>query len=162
MSVSSEQLEQFVRRLAATPERWRALVRHSPDQRVYEQIWDDEDINAWLICWSEGHDTGFHDHDDSAAAIIVIEGEVREERLRLADGPKGQGAGPGMTVTVPATAIHRVRHAGGAPAVTIHAYSPPLTRTGTYTVGPSGVLERATKFNEHELRGEPAILGQLG
>jgi Cysteine dioxygenase type I len=27
-----------------------------------------------VICWSEDQATGFHDHDDSAAAILVIEG----------------------------------------------------------------------------------------
>ena len=51
--------------------------------RVYEQIWDDDDVNAWVICWSEDQDTGFHDHDNSAAAIAVISGQLREERLRL-------------------------------------------------------------------------------
>ena len=41
------------------------------------------DVNAWLICWSEDHDTGFHDHDASAAAITVMAGHVREDRLRF-------------------------------------------------------------------------------
>ena len=50
--------------------------------------------------------------------------------------------GAGSTFTVPPVAIHRVMHAGGAPAVTIHAYSPPLTRTGVYRVGDGGELQR--------------------
>ena len=53
------------RRWPQAPERWRHLVRHADDARVYEQIWDDEDVNAWVICWSEDQDTGFHDHDES-------------------------------------------------------------------------------------------------
>ena len=57
-----------------TPELWREHVRDSSAGRVYEQIWDDELVNAWLICWSEDQDTGFHDHDRSDAAIRVIEG----------------------------------------------------------------------------------------
>ena len=52
--------------------------------------------------------------------------------------------GPGGTAMVPAVAIHRVLHAGVGPAVTIHAYSPPLRRTGAYRVGPDGQLERAS------------------
>ena len=83
MSLTPPQLEEFVAALAASPERWRHLVRHVSGARVYEPIWDDEDVNAWVICWSEDQDTGFHDHDDSAAAILVIDGQVREERLRL-------------------------------------------------------------------------------
>ena len=33
-------------------------------------------------------------------------------------------------------------HAGGEPAVTVHAYSPPLRRLGAYVVEPSGALRR--------------------
>ena len=52
------ELEDFVADLAATPDRWRHLVHHATDVRVYEQIVDDEDVNAWVICWSEDQDTG--------------------------------------------------------------------------------------------------------
>ena len=78
MSMSRAELERFVAGLGARPDLWTDQVRHSSDARVYEQIWDDEDVNAWLICWSEDQDTGFHDHDKSAAAILVIDGQVRE------------------------------------------------------------------------------------
>ena len=59
--------------------------------------------------------------------------------------------------TVPPVAIHRVLHAGDGPAVTIHAYSPPLTRTGSYHVGPDGELQRESQPFEEELRAEPAL-----
>ena len=65
--------------------------------------------------------------------------------------------GAGQIFTVPAVAIHRVLHAGDAPAVTIHAYSPPLTRTGAYRLGPDGELEREPLSFEDELRAEPAL-----
>ena len=81
MSLTTEQLEEFVRALVAEPERWAHLVRHCGDVRVYEQIWDDEHVNAWVICWSKDQDTGFHDHDDSAAAIAVISGSVQEDSV---------------------------------------------------------------------------------
>jgi quercetin dioxygenase-like cupin family protein len=157
MSLTNEELGQFVEALAATPERWAHLVRHTDDARFYKQIWDSEEVNAWVICWSEDQDTGFHDHDDSAAAILVIDGQVREERLRLGASPQGRVGRPGTMLFVPPTAIHRVLHAGDGPAVTIHAYSPPLTRTGAYRVGPRGELERASLFYDEELRAEPAL-----
>ena len=155
MSLSVQQLRRFATELAATPEHWRRLVRHTDDMRVYEQIWDDGDINAWLICWSEDQDTGFHDHDESAAAITVVSGTVREDRLTLAGPPRSRELGAGETFTVPAVAIHRVLHAGVGPAVTIHAYSPPLRRTGAYHVGIDGELERESQPFEVELRAEP-------
>jgi mannose-6-phosphate isomerase-like protein (cupin superfamily) len=157
MSLPAEELERFVAELAATPELWQSQVRHARDARVYEQIWDDEDVNAWLICWSEDQDTGFHDHDESAAAIFVLQGQVREERLHLGARPDGRVLGPGTKFLVAPSAIHRVLHDGPIPAVTIHAYSPPLKRTGAYSVGPSGELERASLSYERELRATPAL-----
>jgi mannose-6-phosphate isomerase-like protein (cupin superfamily) len=158
MSLTTAALEGFVARLAATPELWQHAVRHASDVRVYEQIWNDEDVNAWVICWSEDQDTGFHDHDDSSAAIAVIDGQVREDRLRLGDTPRSQTFGPGQVFTVPAVAIHRVLHAGDGPAVTIHAYSPPLDRTGAYRIGPDGELERELLGGEEELRATAALV----
>jgi mannose-6-phosphate isomerase-like protein (cupin superfamily) len=156
MSLSVTELKRFAAGLAASPERWGHLVRHAEDVRVYEQIWDDEDVNAWVICWSEDQDTGFHDHDESAAAIAVVSGSVREDRLTLDGAPISRDIGPGTTFTLPPVAIHRVLHSGEHPAVTIHAYSPPLRRTGAYRVGDDGALERESLDFEVELRGEPA------
>jgi quercetin dioxygenase-like cupin family protein len=151
MRFTASELERFIRGLVRTPELWRDHVRDSGDGRVYEQIWDDEDVNAWVICWSEDQDTGWHDHDESAAAIAVISGRVREERLRLGAAPCVRELGPGAVFEVPAVAIHRVLHAGEGLAVTIHAYSPPLTRTGAYRVGSDGDLERESQSAEVEL-----------
>jgi mannose-6-phosphate isomerase-like protein (cupin superfamily) len=158
MSLSLPELELFAAHLAATPDRWSHLVRHAYDVRVSEQIWDDDDVNAWVICWTQDQDTGFHDHDDSAAGIAVVSGRVREDRLTLGGPPQSRELGPGTSFTVPPVAIHRVLHAGDRPAVTIHAYSPPLRRTGAYRVGAGGVLERESLPFEVELRGEPAVV----
>jgi quercetin dioxygenase-like cupin family protein len=157
MSLTPDQLERFVEGLAASPERWQHHVRHHEDARVYELIWDDEEVNAWVICWSEQQDTGFHDHDQSAAAITVISGQVREERLRLVSSPSVHVARAGSTFTVPPEAIHRVLHTGEHPAVTIHAYSPPLVRTGTYRTGPDGEFERVSLPIAEELRAVAAL-----
>jgi hypothetical protein len=157
MSLTRTELERFVARLATSPERWAPHVSHSETSRVYRQIWDDEDVNAWLICWSEDQDTGFHDHDDSAAAIQVISGHVREDRLRLDGAPQTRTFGPSERFSLSASAIHRVLHAGTEPAVTIHAYSPPLRRTGAYAVTPDGILQRTAVPYEIELRAELAL-----
>jgi quercetin dioxygenase-like cupin family protein len=157
MSLTTEQLERFVATLAGSPEQWLHLVRHSCDARVYEQIWDDDDVNAWVICWSEDQDTGFHDHDESGAAIAVISGAVREERLAIGWLPLGRDLGAGSVFTVAPTSIHRVLHAGDGPAVTIHAYSPPLERTGAYRIGPHGELQRESQPFAAELRAEPVM-----
>jgi hypothetical protein len=107
----------------------------------------------------DGHDTGFHDHDTSAAAITVVEGAIVEERLSLA-GACGARHDAGAVLEVPAEAIHRVRHAGDAPAVTLHAYSPPLTRVGTYEVGAGGALLRHAQDAQTPLAA-PALLASV-
>ena len=155
MSLTQSELEEFVRTLAERPELWQRHVHHIDQVRVYAQIWDDEDVNAWVICWSEDQDTGFHDHDASAAGIIVIDGQVRDERLRLGAAPSSRVVRPGQLISMPPQAIHRVLHHGEGPAVTIHAYSPPLTRTGAYHVAVDGSLLRESLSYEEELR--PAL-----
>jgi hypothetical protein len=55
-------------------------------------------------------------------------------------------------VRVGASDIHRVLHTGTQPAVTIHAYSPPLVRMAAYVVEPDGQLRRHAISYEEELR----------
>ncbi len=158
-SLTRDELREFADRLASEPERWAHLmVGDDLGQRAYELVWDDGQVNAWAIRWSEDADTGFHDHDESAAAIAVIAGEVREDRLSVTGLPRARLFGPGETFTLEANAIHRVLHSGVGPALTVHAYSPPLRRTGAYTVEPDGVLTRESQSFEVELRGEPAVV----
>jgi hypothetical protein len=154
--LTPEQLERCAAALAADPARWRHLVRHERDVRVYEQIFSDERLNAWLICWSDRQDTGFHDHDESAGGIAVIAGRVCEERLAVGAPPLARTSSAGECFNVPASAIHRVVHVGAEPAITIHAYSPPLARMGAYRIGPGGELEREALSHEQELRAEAA------
>src|SRR5436305_7011517 len=156
MSLTNSELEQFVEQLTAERDRWEHLVHHADDVRVYELIWEDDDVNAWVICWSEDQDTGFHDHDTSAAAITVVSGRVREDRLTLGAAPRSRFVASATTFTVPPVPIHRVLHADDVPAVTVHAYSPPLRRTGAYRLGPHGELERESQDYQAELRAEPA------
>ena len=156
-SLGAIELVRFAAELARAPERWRELVRPVGDGRVYEAIWSDERVNAWAIRWSADSDTGFHDHDDSAGAIVVIDGSVIEERLTMGGAPLGRRFGAGQSFHLPPSAIHRVRHAG-APALTIHAYSPPLSRQGVYRTGPDGVLERDAIPYTEELRAREDLV----
>jgi predicted metal-dependent enzyme (double-stranded beta helix superfamily) len=150
--LSGPELIEVVQRLAAAPERWSHLVRHDPDQRVYEELQRDADLAVWLICWMDDHDTGFHDHDLSSGAVAVIGGTVAEDRLVLGGEPVTRTFATGEAFSFSAADIHRVRHAGAAPAVTIHAYSPPLWRMGAYEIRPGGELRRHALSYAEELR----------
>jgi hypothetical protein len=150
-------LRGLVASLARDAARWQALVRHDPARRVFEPIVDEPNVEAWLICWMPGHDTGFHDHDLSSGAVTVVSGEVREERLRLGDGVASGVFGPGAVFDFSSSDIHRVVHHGSAPAVTLHAYSPRLRRLGAYAIARDGALQRHPLGYGEELRPlEPA------
>ena len=138
--------------LGERPELWRPHVHHDPDRRVFHRLVADEHVTVWLICWMPGHDTGFHDHDGSAGAVAVLEGEVVEERLRLLEPPETAVHGVGGVLEFGPADIHRVRHHGERPAVTLHAYSPALRRMGAYVADEHGRLIRHALDEDTELR----------
>jgi predicted metal-dependent enzyme (double-stranded beta helix superfamily) len=151
--LSGPELAAFVAELADRPELWIHLVHHDHVQRVYEELFSDPFLTAWLICWSEDHDTGYHDHDVSAGAVAVVGGRVREERLTIdGAGAASRTFAAGDSFHFSAADIHRVRHAGADPAVTLHVYSPPLARMGAYVIGSDGVLARHPVASGQELR----------
>jgi quercetin dioxygenase-like cupin family protein len=114
---------------------WDHLVRPSlGGERVHERLHLDDEVEVWLICWEEGHDTGFHDHDRSGGAVVVLEGVVREERLVLGGPASERVVAAGEAFEFEAADIHRVTHVEGAPAVTVHVYSPPLAAMGAYEI----------------------------
>jgi predicted metal-dependent enzyme (double-stranded beta helix superfamily) len=150
--LSGPELELFVNELADRPELWIDLVEHDRSQRVYRELLDDEHLTAWLICWMDEHDTGFHDHDVSAGALAVVSGAVREQRLAIDGPPVDRAFRAGGSFHFSASDIHRVRHAGDDPSVTLHVYSPPLVKMGSYVIAERGVLERHPVSYRDELR----------
>jgi predicted metal-dependent enzyme (double-stranded beta helix superfamily) len=151
-NLCGEELERFVNELASRPELWIDHVKHDRTQRTYEELFSDEHVTAWLICWMEDHDTGFHDHDISCGAVAVVSGRVREERLTLEEAPTSQAFRAGESFHFTPADIHRVRHTGDGPAVTLHVYSPPLLSMGAYVVDENGRLTRQTMPSSEELR----------
>ena len=146
------ELRELVAELAAQPETWQPLVCHGTPERHFEQLWRDDHVDVWVITWTNGNDTGFHDHDVSSGAIAVVEGEIIEERLALGGPPRVLPHAAGETFDFDASHVHRMRQESDAPAVSIHAYSPPLWRMGTYTTGPDGTLRRQSISYAEELR----------
>ena len=141
--LSRAELELAAADLLRRREEWQHLVRHAPDgTRTYVPLERDEHVEGWLICWSDGNDTGFHDHDVSHGAVGVAAGHVREETLHFGVPPSVREVAAGGVFSFDSTDIHRILHAGDEPAVTLHLYSPPLRRMGAYEVLPDGRLAR--------------------
>jgi rhodanese-related sulfurtransferase len=81
-----------------------------------------------LISWLPGQGTGFHDHGGSSGAFAVVLGTLEEYR----PGAHPLSISGGEVRTFGSQYAHDVRNASAAPAVSIHAYSPPLTRMNMY------------------------------
>jgi hypothetical protein len=81
-----------------------------------------------------------------------VDGEVVEERLVLGGPPRRLRHRAGEVFDFDASHVHRMRQDSDTPAVTIHAYSPPLWRMGSYAVGPDGTLRRESISYAEELR----------
>ena len=148
-----DELVALARDLASRPAEWRdRLPKEDGPGRRFAQLWRDEHVDVWVIAWRDDHDTGYHDHDGSAGAMAVASGALLEERMVLGGPPRRRRVGPGEAVGFDGSHVHRVAHASDGPAISIHAYSPPLVSMGAYGVGPDGELRRERLSYVEELR----------
>ncbi|MCH1864993.1 cysteine dioxygenase family protein [Nocardioides sp. CFH 31398] len=150
------ELRAWVERLAARPELWRHHVAHDAERgtgsgRHYVSLHRDEHVDVWLLCWDTGDDTGWHDHDTSAGAVVVTEGAVVESRPRLGGEPATRTVPAGRSFAFGPDHIHRMSGAVDG-SVSIHAYSPPLWRMGQYAISDDGVMRRWSVSYADELR----------
>jgi mannose-6-phosphate isomerase-like protein (cupin superfamily) len=154
-TLDPDSLRALVDGLAAAPEAWEEHVRHDTEGRHYTLLHRDGTVEVWLICWTgEDHDTGYHDHDISSGAFAVARGELVEERLAIGRTIRRR-LRRGQSLGFPPSHVHRVHGVGDTPAVSIHAYSPPLARLGVYAVAPDGALRRESVAATHELTAAP-------
>ena len=150
--LSGPELEAFVAELADRPELWIDLVKHDSTQRLYEELLSDDHMTAWLICWMDDHDTGFHDHDVSAGAVAVVSGAVREQRLAIDGPPRERGFAPATAFHFSPADIHRVRHAGSIPRSRCMCTRRRCCAWAPTSVGEDGVLARHPVSSAEELR----------
>jgi hypothetical protein len=140
--LTPKQLAAQVWRLIATPAEWVARVRLDIEGRWYERIHMGDDHEIWLISWMPGQSTGFHDHGGSNGAFGVAWGDLDECAV-----PRGDGAvlvnriGSGGVRSFGPRHVHDVRNSSASSvAVSVHAYSPPLSEMTRYDLTPSGLL----------------------
>ena len=130
---------------------WEPHVRHHPELRQYVSLHESEHLGIWLICWMPGQDTGWHDHAGSNGAFVVAEGTLREDRPVWGAHPRRIDNDTGEGQYFDHSEIHRVACVGDEPAVSVHAYSAPLTRMGMYRIEPDGYVRRSDVSWEERL-----------
>jgi rhodanese-related sulfurtransferase/mannose-6-phosphate isomerase-like protein (cupin superfamily) len=137
VSRSPEELANIVSRFASSPG-WMDKVRLRSEQRWYERLYHGPDYDIWVISWLPGQSTGFHDHGESSGAFVVATGVLEEhrpgEQICVVHPGEPRAFGPDYT--------HDVQNGSQAPAISIHAYSPPLNEMNEYELDGSRLVPR--------------------
>jgi hypothetical protein len=135
--LGEQELLSVVRQWTAQPWKWEHLLECPAGERWSGLLHLDDSVDVWVLTWPVQTGTQLHDHGDSAGAFEVVSGELEEicvgrSRRRLRRRQLRSGA----RVSFPTGAVHDVRNAGASaidrPAVSVHAYSPPLTSMTYY------------------------------
>jgi cysteine dioxygenase type I len=112
------------------------VVDFDPDQRWHRRLYQDGRVDVWLISWLPEQGTQLHDHGGSAGSFTVVEGRLSEAvhvRHGAAAGTlRERRHRTGATVGFDGRHVHDVRNLDLRPAVSVHAYSPPLTSMTFY------------------------------
>jgi cysteine dioxygenase len=127
LEIDCEDVAQFIR--FSDRNYLRNLVRAGP--------W----YHAWVLCWKNGQRSPIHDHTGSCCAVRVLRGTLTETLFEFA--PNGhvkamfsRDFSAGSVIASEDSDMHQVSNlqAGSADLVTLHVYSPPLLRMGTYSL----------------------------
>ena len=139
-------LTALTRRVAAEVLAGRHDVPINPERRWYRRLRSDDTVDVWLIGWATGQATELHDHGDSLGALTVVSGVLSERRwaphrggirVRVLRAGRSQGFRLGH--------VHDVINSSSMPAVSVHAYSPPLTVMSYYEVDTTAVALRRVR-----------------
>jgi len=148
-ALSPARLGQIVGAVASRPDRWSEILRFDAQRRWYRRLELADDHEVWLLTWLPGQGTGFHDHGHAAGAFAVARGRLSE---RTVAGPvhrvRHRAFAAGGVRPFGTRHVHDVINLSGEPAVSVHAYSPPLTAMRRYNLTPAGLVQAATQSAE--------------
>jgi predicted metal-dependent enzyme (double-stranded beta helix superfamily) len=150
-TLASDSLCDLVASLAARTDLWQPLIVCDRTRRRYRLLFEDPRLDIWVLSWMPGQATGYHDHGTSNVALTALQGTVIERQIRVGLASIRRELCAGHVQQGPAGYIHSVTHRSGEPAVTLHAYSPPLLEVGQYRAGADGALRRELQHGRQEL-----------
>jgi len=116
-------------------------VHIDPLNRWYQLLRSDDFVDVWLISWTTSQSAELHDHAGSLGALTVVSGRLVEQRW-MGHGLATRTLRAGRSTGFPLGHVHDVENRAVEPAVSVHAYSPPLTAMSYYDVAPEGQLRR--------------------
>ena len=115
------------------------FVDFDEDERWHRRIYRDRRVDIWLISWLPTQGTELHDHGGSSGSFTVLSGSLTEA-VRSGPGVHDTVRAAGDAVGFGPRYIHDVRNLDSGPAVSVHAYSPPLTSMTYYDLDGTSVV----------------------
>jgi quercetin dioxygenase-like cupin family protein len=128
-------------------------VEFDEDVRWHQRIYRDQRVDIWVISWLPTQCTELHDHGGSSGSFTVLSGEL-SEAVPTGPGIHDTVRHSGDSVGFGPHYVHDVRNLSSEPAVSVHAYSPPLTTMNFYDLGETGLVPIRTLATDDP---EPAL-----
>jgi hypothetical protein len=151
--LSTGELESVVRAVAARPELFEDLVVDDVTNRWWLLLYKSDNYEVRILSWERDQSSDWHDHGGSSGAFAFTAGTVIEyyrasnqvdiETVRYSAGDHG---------SFDPAHVHDMLYEAGRPAVSVHAYSPPLKGLTFYERTALGFVAR--DFLLEEVRGE--------
>lgn len=137
-------------------------TRIDVEQRWSTRLHADDHLDVWLIGWASSQAAELHDHGGSIGALTVVRGALTEWRWTGGEDAEGDCAaeelavrGPGLrrrVLDVGHSAsfglghVHDVSNRATDGAVSVHAYSPPLSVMSYYAVEQGSLRRRRSEI----------------
>jgi cysteine dioxygenase len=127
--------------LSADPSELAEFMRFSRQTYARNLVRGGPWYQALVLCWRNGQRSPIHDHAGSSCGVRVLRGVMTETLFEFA--PNGHVKAvcsrdfpPGTVIGSEDADMHQVSNlqAGDLDLVTLHVYSPPLVRMGTYSL----------------------------
>jgi hypothetical protein len=108
--------------------------------RKFAVVERNELVEVWVIYWPTSGHLDLHDHGGSAGAFVVLDGDLVERHVTedRTLGTETYDAGSGKAFS--GSYVHDVVNIGDRPALSVHAYSPPMPGMTFYDLSDGGEL----------------------
>jgi hypothetical protein len=148
--LTPSELERVAAEIAARPELWADLVVDSPDQRWWLVLHNAGNYEVRVLSWESDQESDWHDHGGSSGGFCVTSGRLNE-RYRASAGASiaSRQLGESARGCFGPAHVHDMGHAEGHPAVSIHAYSPPLKYLTMYDETRFGLVVREVRVDDN-------------
>jgi cysteine dioxygenase len=164
-AVPLDVLTEHLERLDITPDDVREHVRFGPGCYQRNLMHVGPGYQALILCWGPGQCSVIHDHRGSACGVRVLRGVATETIYdrgpdgMLVERERVHREADSVCGSFDAD-IHRISNdSETVPLVTVHIYSPPLLRAGTYRLDSAEIGEWADPNGSMADRGAGAGVG---